>query len=274
LDFTDEQLERYARHIILKEVGGAGQMALLNAKVLVIGAGGLGAPLMLYLAAAGVGTIGIVDDDIVELSNLQRQVIHTTGDVGKAKVDSAAETIRALNPDVKVTLIKERLTPGNAAELIGAYDIIADGTDNFKTRHLVSDTCVALSKTLVSAALGPYEGQIATFKPHATDPKTGKGLPCYRCFLPEEPDADNQRTCSDFGILGALAGVVGSMQALEILKEVTGVGDGLAGKMLLIDAFSMTFRKIGLPKDPCCPCCSDKAADEDEDAGEKGKHNG
>lgn len=253
MDFTDEQLERYARHIILKEVGGTGQMALLNAKVLVVGAGGLGAPMLMYLAAAGVGTIGIIDDDQVELSNLQRQIIHQTGDIGTAKVKSAADKIAGLNPDVKLTLIEERLTPGNAAEIIGAYDIVADGTDNFKTRHLVSDTCVLLRKTLVSAALGPYEGQIATFKPHA-----GEALPCYRCFLPEEPDPSTQRTCSDFGILGALAGVVGSLQALEVLKEITGVGEGLAGKMLLIDSFTMDIRKIGLPRDPGCPVCGGK----------------
>jgi molybdopterin/thiamine biosynthesis adenylyltransferase len=251
MDFTDEQLDRYARHIILKDVGGAGQMALLKAKVLVVGAGGLGAPLLLYLAAAGVGTIGIIDDDVVELSNLQRQVIHTTPDIGQAKVASAAEKIAALNPDVKVELMQERLTLENAAEIIGAYDIIADGTDNFKTRHLVSDTCVALKKTLVSAALGPYEGQIATFKPHAAE-----GLPCYRCFLPAEPDPSTQRTCSDFGILGAVAGVAGSLQALEILKEITGVGEGLAGKMLLVDSYTMDMRKIGLPKDPGCSACS------------------
>jgi len=250
MDFTDEQLERYARHIILKDVGGAGQMALLNARVLVVGAGGLGSPLLLYLAAAGVGTIGIIDDDAVELSNLQRQVIHHTNDIATQKVKSAAEKISALNPDVKLNLFEERLTAENAAEIVAAYDIVADGTDNFRTRHLVSDTCVALEKTLVSAALGPFEGQIATFKPHA-----GVGLPCYRCFLPVEPDPDSQRTCSDFGILGAVAGVVGSLQALEILKEITGVGEGLAGKMLFVDTFTMDIRKIGLPNDPACPAC-------------------
>ncbi len=252
MDFTDEQLERYARHIILKEVGGAGQMALLNARVLVVGAGGLGAPMLMYLAAAGVGTIGIIDDDLVEISNLQRQIIHQTPDVGAAKVESAAAKIRALNPDVKLTLYQERLTPENASDTIGAYDIVADGTDNFKTRHLISDTCVALKKTLVSAALGPFEGQLATFKPHV-----GDSLPCYRCFLPTEPAPNEQRTCSDFGILGAVAGVVGSLQALEVLKEITGVGDSLAGKMLMIDALSMNMRKIGLPKDPGCPKCGD-----------------
>lgn len=172
MDFTDEQLERYARHIILRDVGGAGQMALMKAKVLVVGAGGLGSPLLSYLAAAGVGTIGIVDDDQVDLSNLQRQIIHSTSDIGLAKSGSAAASIAALNPDVKVVQHHARLNPDNADKIIGEYDIVADGTDNFKTRHLVNDTCVALKKTLVSAALGPFEGQIATFKPHA-----GDGLP-------------------------------------------------------------------------------------------------
>lgn len=254
MDFTDEQLERYARHIILREVGGAGQVALLKSKVLVVGAGGLGAPLLMYLAAAGVGTIGIVDDDVVELSNLQRQVIHTTPDVGKAKVESAAESIRALNPDVTVNTYRERLTDENARALIADYDIVADGCDNFKTRLIVSDACVALGKTLVSAALGPYEGQLATFKPHA-----GDDLPCYRCFLPEAPPPEAERTCSDFGILGAVAGVVGTMQALEVLKEITGVGDSLAGKILLIHALSMTNRKITLKPDPKCPACGKDA---------------
>lgn len=250
MDFTDEQLERYARHIILKDVAGEGQKKLLDARVLVVGAGGLGAPVLLYLAAAGVGTLGIIDDDKVELSNLQRQVIHTTPDVGTPKVESAAEKIASLNPDVKIELIQERLTNYNVSEIINAYDIIADGTDNFKTRHLVSDTCVKLRKTLVSAALGPYEGQLATFRPHA-----GEGLPCYRCFLPIEPPENEQRTCSDFGILGAVAGVMGSLQALEVLKEITGVGESLAGKMLLMDAYTMDVRKIGLPQDPACSFC-------------------
>ncbi len=254
MDFTDEQLERYARHIILREVGGAGQMALGQAKVLVVGAGGLGAPLLMYLAAAGVGTIGIVDDDCVELSNLQRQIIHHTPDVGVLKAESAKAKIEALNSDVTVNIIPERLLPDNAETIIAEYDIVADGTDNFKSRHLISDTCVKLSKTLVSAALGPYDGQIATFKPHA-----GEGLPCYRCFLPIEPDPSQERTCSDFGILGAVAGVVGSLQALEILKEITSVGEGLAGKMLMVDTFSMNVRKIGLPKDPGCPSCGEEA---------------
>lgn len=251
MDFTDDQLERYARHIILKEVGGAGQIALMNAKVLVVGAGGLGAPMLLYLAAAGVGTIGIVDDDAVELSNLQRQVIHTTPDVGRPKVESAAEKIRALNPDVTVNIYPERLTPANAISIIADYDIVADGTDNFKTRHLVNDMCVALEKTLVSGALSSYTGQLATFKPHA-----GEGLPCYRCFLPHTPPRNEGGTCADHGILGAVAGMVGTMQALEVLKEITGVGESLAGKMMLMDVRDMSMRKIKLPQDPNCRVCA------------------
>ncbi len=251
MDFTDEQLERYARHIILKDVGGAGQMALLKARVLVVGAGGLGSPLLQYLAAAGVGTIGIVDDDHVDLSNLQRQIIHATGDVGTPKTESAAAKIKALNSDVNVIQHAVRLGADNAAAIIGDYDIVADGTDNFATRHLVNDTCVALGKTLVSAALGPFEGQLATFKPHAE-----VGLPCYRCFLPEEPPADMQRTCSDIGILGAVAGVVGTLQAVEVLKEILDIGDSLAGKMLIYDALGATTRTIGLPQDPKCPTCA------------------
>jgi len=251
LDFTDEQLERYARHIILKDVGGAGQMALLNARVLIVGAGGLGSPMLQYLAAAGVGTVGIVDDDKVDMSNLQRQIIHASGDVGLPKTESAAAKIKALNNDVNAVQHGVRLTADNAASIIEDYDIVADGTDNFKTRHLVNDTCVALRKTLVSGALGPFEGQLATFKPHA-----GAGLPCYRCFLPEEPPADMQRTCSDIGILGAVAGVVGTLQAVEVLKEILGIGDSLAGKMVIYDALSATTRTIGLPQDPKCQTCA------------------
>lgn len=251
MDFTDEQLERYARHIILKDVGGAGQLALMRAKVLVVGAGGLGSPLLSYLAAAGIGTIGIIDDDEVDLSNLQRQIIHATSDIHKAKSESAAASIAALNPDVKVVQHNMRLDADIAADIIGHYDIVADGTDNFKTRHIVNDTCVALKKTLVSAALGPFEGQIATFKPHA-----GEGLPCYRCFLPEEPPEDMQRTCSDIGILGAVAGVVGTLQATEVLKEILGIGDSLAGKMLFYDALTTSTRTIKLPQDPKCLVCA------------------
>ena len=260
MTFSDEQLERYARHIILREVGGTGQAALMNARVLVVGAGGLGAPMLMYLAAAGVGTLGIVDDDTVELSNLQRQIIHATPDIGASKAANAARRIADLNPDVSVNIHSVRLDAENAETLIAGYDIVADGSDNFATRHRVADTCVALDKTLVSAALGPFEGQVSTFKPHASKPDTCPPLPCYRCFIPQPPEDDSERTCSDRGILGAVAGVVGSLQALEVLKEITGVGDSLAGRLMLFDALTMTSRTIDLPRDPACPCCRDKGA--------------
>ena len=253
MDFTDDQLERYARHIILKEVGGAGQAALMRSRVLVIGAGGLGAPLLMYLAAAGVGTIGIVDDDRVELSNLQRQIVHETPAVGRMKTESAAERLAAINPDVTVVPHSVRLEPGNASALIAGYDLVADGSDRFETRFLVNDTCVALGRTLVSAALGPYEGQLATFRPQDGTPE--RPLPCYRCFVPEDPGEDHQRTCSDSGILGAVAGVMGALQAMEVIKEILGLGDSLAGHLLLYDALSASTRRVRLPADPHCPVC-------------------
>ena len=250
MDFTDDQLERYSRHIILREVGGEGQKALMKAKVLVVGAGGLGSPVCLYLAAAGIGAIGIVDDDVVDLSNLQRQIIHQTQAIDGLKVNSAKAAMRALNPEVTVVTYPERLTVANIDSIIEGYDIIADGTDNFETRLLVSDTCVKLEKTLVSAALGPFDGQLATFKPH-----THGDQPCYRCFVPEAPTADGQGTCADNGVLGAVAGVMGSMQALEVLKEIVGVGDSLAGKMLFYDALTAKQRVVKLPRDPSCAAC-------------------
>ncbi len=254
MEFSDDQLERYARHIILKEVGGAGQMDLLDSRVLVIGAGGLGAPLLMYLAAAGVGHIGVVDGDVVDLSNLQRQIIHETSDIGVSKAVNAAKRMRAINPDVDVAVYANRFTADNADSLIAGYDIIADGCDNFTTRHLVSDTCVKLKKTLVSAALGPYEGQIATFKPYVSD-----HYPCYRCFMPKAPEEESLGTCADLGILGAVAGVVGSLQALEVIREILEIGDSLAGRMMLFDALSMQSRTVKLPRDPGCAVCSHNA---------------
>jgi adenylyltransferase/sulfurtransferase len=252
MKLTDQQLDRYARHIILKEVGGIGQKKLLAAKVLVVGAGGLGAPLILYLAAAGVGTIGIVDFDIVSLSNLQRQVIHDTSAVGTAKTDSAEARVNAINPDVTVIKHCEELTPSNVDEIIAQYDIVADGCDNFETRLLVNDACAKLKKTLVSAALSQFEGQLATFKPFAT---SDKPLPCYRCFVPEVPSDQTEQSCSERGILGAIAGVLGTMQATEVLKEILDIGDSLAGKILIYDALSQRQRVIGLPREPNCPTC-------------------
>lgn len=250
---SDEQLERYARHIVLREVGGPGQARLLAARVLVIGAGGLGSPLILYLAAAGIGTIGIVDDDDVSLSNLQRQIAHGSADIGHAKTQSAARAVRALNPDTIVELHTARLVPENALELIGRYDIVADGSDNFATRFLVNDACYFAGIPLVSAAVTEFDGQLATFR--ACD-KTGRH-PCYRCIFPEAPPRDAAPSCSEAGILGAAAGVMGSLQALEVMKEILGIGESLAGYLLIYEALTSRFRKITVRPDPACPLCGE-----------------
>jgi molybdopterin-synthase adenylyltransferase len=248
MPLSDTQLERYARHIVLKEVGGAGQKALLAARVLVIGAGGLGSPCLQYLAAAGVGTIGIVDDDAVSLSNLQRQTVHGTPDVGRPKVASAADAVARLNPDVRIAAHVVRLTAGNAAGLVGAYDIVADGSDSFATRLAVADAALAARKPLVSAAVGPFEGQLAVFRGwHADEP-------CYRCWVGNAADRAGE-TCAEQGVLGALTGVMGALQALEVIRAVVGFGEGLAGRLLLFDALSMRMRTVTLPKDPGCPAC-------------------
>ena len=252
MDFTDDQLHRYARHIVLPEVGGVGQAKLLRARVLVIGAGGLGAPLLMYLAAAGVGTIGVVDDDTVDLSNLQRQVIHGTGRIGMPKVDSAATSVREINPEVALVAHRERLTAANAAALIAAYDLVADGSDNFETRFLVNDACHLAGKTLVSAAILRFEGQLATFRSGL-----GTGEPCYRCLYREAPPPGLVPSCSEGGVLGALAGAMGSLQSVEILKEIMGIGDSLAGSLVIYDALSAAFTKLKLPRDPNCPLCGD-----------------
>jgi len=252
---TDDQLERYARHIILKEIGGAGQAKLLASKVLIIGAGGLGAPVALYLAAAGVGTIGLIDDDDVALSNLQRQILYGTDDVGKPKVERAKARLNALNPDVTVRLHNMRLTGENADAIIRDYDLVADGCDNFATRFVVNDACYRNAKTLVSAAVGQFDGQLATFKPHA-----GPGLPCYRCFVPAPPPEGSVPNCAEGGIIGALTGVIGSLQAMEVIKEITGVGESLAGRLMLYDALDARFRTVKLAADPHCALCGGKAA--------------
>jgi adenylyltransferase/sulfurtransferase len=246
---SDAQLERYARHIVLREVGGAGQAKLLAARVLVIGAGGLGSPLILYLAAAGVGTIGVVDYDRVSLSNLQRQIAHGTSDIGRLKTDSAVDAVGHLNPDIRVVPHAERITATNAPELIGGYDIVADGSDNFATRFLVNDACFFAKKTLVSAAVTQFDGQLATFKGH-----DGRS-PCYRCLYAEAPPPEDAPNCSEAGILGAAAGVMGTLQALEVLKEIAGVGDSLAGRLMIYDALSANFRTVKVPKDPACALC-------------------
>jgi adenylyltransferase/sulfurtransferase len=251
LDFTEEEVQRYSRHILLPEIGGAGQAALRHARVLVIGAGGLGSPLLLYLAAGGVGTIGIVDDDRVELSNLQRQVAHGTASLGIAKTASAAAAARAINPLVQVVEHGVRLTEREAATLIPAYDIICDGSDNFATRYLVADACVRARRTLVSAAVLRFEGQLSVFKPHL-DPAG----PCYRCLYPEAPPRGLSPSCAEAGVLGAVTGVMGTLQATETIKEILGIGESLSGRLLLWDAMATRFRTIRVPRDPHCPVCS------------------
>ncbi|MDF2367380.1 molybdopterin-synthase adenylyltransferase MoeB [Sneathiella sp.] len=249
---SDDQLDRYARHIILREIGGAGQQKLLRSKVLIVGAGGLGSPLALYLAAAGVGTLGIIDDDAVDLSNLQRQIAHGTADIGSAKVKSAAKAVAAINPDIDVIQYHERLTVDNIEEIIADYDLVADGTDNFEIRFLLNDACYFSQKTLVSGAILQFDGQITTFKPYQ------KGAnPCYRCLFPAPPPPDVAQTCGEAGVLGALAGVVGTLQAVEVVKELLIIGEGLSGQLLLYDALAAEFRKIKIPRDPNCPLCGD-----------------
>lgn len=238
-----EELQRYARHIVLREVGGPGQGKLKAARVLVIGAGGLGAPVLLYLAAAGVGTIGIVDDDVVSLSNLQRQVIHATPDVGLRKVDSAEAAIEKLNPHVKVETHMTRIDAGNALDLISDYDIVADGSDNFATRYLVSDACYFARKPLVTAAVGIFDGSLTTIRAHETNADGGRN-PTYRCLFPDPPPPGSIPACAEAGILGALPGILGSMMALEVLREIVGFGEGLVGRLLMVDARSMRFETL------------------------------
>jgi len=256
LDFTEDEIQRFSRHILLQEVGGTGQAKLKAARVLVVGAGGLGSPLMLYLAAAGIGTIGVIDDDVVDLSNLQRQVAHTTGRIGMAKVASAAEAVTAINPDLKVEAYAARLSADNALELIRRYDIVCDGTDNFDTRFLVADACVLAKRTLVSAAVLRFEGQLSVFKPHA-------GGPCYRCLYSEPPPPGTVPTCSEAGVLGAVTGVMGTLQATEVLKEILGIGETLSGQLLVWDALASRFRSIKLRPDPSCALCSPQATIKD-----------
>ena len=252
--FTESQVRRYARHILLKEVGGEGQARLMRAKVLVVGAGGLGSPLLLYLTAAGVGTLGVIDPDRVDLSNLQRQVVHTTERIGEAKVASAQRTLAAVNPEVKVVTHEARLGPDNALEAIAPYDLVADGSDNFETRFLLNDACFLAKKTLVSGAILRFDGQVATFKAHERQPGGGHG-PCYRCIFREPPPAGEIPSCAEAGVLGALCGVIGSLQATEVLKEILGIGDGLSGWLMLCDGLSAEVRKIRVPADPGCPLC-------------------
>jgi molybdopterin-synthase adenylyltransferase len=254
---TAEELERYARHIVLREVGGPGQAALKAARVLVVGAGGLGAPLLLYLAAAGVGTLGIVDDDTVSLSNLQRQVIHATPDIGRPKVESASDVIRRLNPHVSIEAHAIRLAAGNALDLIGRYDIVADGSDNFSTRYLVSDACYFAERPLVTAAVGPFDGTLTTLRPHERG-AGGKPNPTYRCLFPEPPPPGTVPACAEAGILGALPGVLGSLMAFEVIREIVGFGEGLVGRLLMIDALAMRFETLSYAWDPANPLSGEK----------------
>jgi molybdopterin/thiamine biosynthesis adenylyltransferase len=243
----DDQIDRYARHIVLKEVGGAGQQKLLRSKVLCIGAGGLGSPLIMYLAAAGVGTIGIVDDDEVSLSNLQRQVLHRTGDIGRSKTDSATSAVADINPDVSVLAHNARITADNAANLVADYDLVCDGSDNFLTRFAVHEACFNARKPLVSAAVLRFDGQLSTWRGYED------GMPCYRCMNREIPP--EEQTCAADGVLGAIVGVMGTLQATEAVKELLGVGESMAGRLLIYDGLSTNFRTLKVRPDPECPQC-------------------
>lgn len=247
-----DEIERYARHLVLREVGGAGQAALREARVFVVGAGGLGAPLLLYLAAAGVGTIGVIDDDRVALSNLQRQVIFETGDIGRNKAEAAAERLVRLNPHVRVEPCPERLTAHNALDLIGRYQVIADGSDNFATRYLVSDACYFARRPLVTAAVGTFDATLTTLRPHEQG-ADGEPNPTYRCLFPQPPPPGAVPACAEAGILGALPGIVGALMALEVMREIIGFGEGLVRRLLMIDARSLRFETLAYRWDPANP---------------------
>jgi len=247
--FTDEQIKRYSRQIILPGVGGKGQKKLMEAKVLIIGAGGLGSPAGLYLGAAGVGTLGFVDFDVVDISNLHRQVLHHTDDIGRPKVLSAAETIRAINPDVNVVIHQEKLSSENALEIFSQYDIIVDGSDNFPTKYLANDACVFLKKPLVFGAVFQFDGQASVFVP-------GNG-PCYRCIFPSPPPPGAVPSCQEAGVFGAVPGVIGTIQAVETIKLILGLGSSLAGRLLVYDGLAGEFMEVKIERNPDCPVCGD-----------------
>lgn len=250
IEFTDEQIERYSRHIILPEVGGAGQQKMLEARILLLGAGGLGSPAAYYLAAAGIGNLGIVDFDQVDLSNLQRQIIHSTERIGMLKTESAKKTIQALNPDVNVTLYNQKIDSSNILSIIKDYDYVVDGSDNFPTRYLVNDACVMENKTLVHGSIYRFEGQVTVFKPNSG--------PCYRCLYPEPPPPGMSPNCQEGGVLGVLAGIIGNLQVVEVLKLILGIGEPLVGKLLIYDALKTEFRNLNLRKDASCPLCGEE----------------
>lgn len=250
ITLSDDQIDRYARHLILKGVGVRGQKRLLAAKVLIVGAGGLGSPVALYLAAAGVGTLGIVDDDVVDVSNLQRQIIHDSDRVGMSKAESAKESIVRLNPDVTVNVHRTMFDAGNAAELIADYDVVVDATDNFAAKFLINDACVLAGKPFVHGGVVQFAGQVMDYVP-------GQG-PCYRCIFRDMPAAGEVPTCKEAGVLGAAVGVIGSLQAVEVVKMITGTGDLLTGRMLTVDMLTMRIRAVPLPeREPDCPVCGD-----------------
>lgn len=249
---TTEEIDRYKRHLVLHDVGGAGQQRLKAARVLVIGAGGLGSPVLMYLAAAGVGRLGVIDDDAVSLSNLQRQVIHSTSDVGRPKVVSAQTRVAEINPHVALEAMNERLTARNALDLFARFDLIVDGSDNFSTRYLVNDACYFARRPLVTAALGPFEGYLSTYRAFETGPD-GNPLPSYRCVFPEAPPPGTVPNCAEVGILGAVAGVMGTLTAVEVLKELLGIGESMAGRMLIYDARATSFTTVKIAWDPDNP---------------------
>jgi len=255
VETDDNRRRRYARQTVLPEIGEAGQARLSAAKVLVVGAGGLGSPLLLYLAAAGVGTVGVVDADTVDLGNLHRQIAHTTDRVGTPKVESAARTVAALNPEVRIVAHQARLSGANAAQIVAEYDLVADGSDNFPTRYLVNDACYLAGKPLVSAALLRFDGQVTTFKAHEAGDN-----PCYRCVYPSPPPPGTVPSCAEAGILGAVAGALGCLQATEVLKELLGIGDGLSGRLMMVDALGARVRELRIHRDPACALCGAEAS--------------
>ncbi|MEE9590410.1 MAG: HesA/MoeB/ThiF family protein [Hyphomicrobiaceae bacterium] len=252
MTLNSDEIARYKRHLVLRDVGGQGQQALKAASVLVVGAGGLGSPVIMYLAAAGVGTIGVIDDDVVSLDNLQRQIIHDTPSVGEPKVESAAATVARLNPHVTVKTYNERLTAENALSIIGDYDIVADGSDNFATRYLVNDACYLAARPLVFAALGPVDGYLTTFRAFEND-EEGNPRPSYRCIFPEAPPDGTVANCAEVGVLGAVAGVMGTLQAMEVVKEILGLGESLVGRLVIYDARSTRFETVKIAWDPTNP---------------------